>query len=64
MKVAIIGATGFCWPPRGDEALARGIQVTAIARQKKLPEHANLTVALGDVADTAAGGGNCAVRMR
>ena len=54
MKVAIIGATGFVGRRVVDEALARGIQVTAIARQKKeLPEHANLTVALGDVADTA-----------
>ncbi|WP_312425490.1 NAD(P)-dependent oxidoreductase [Serratia sp. (in: enterobacteria)] len=54
MKVAIIGATGFVGRRVVDEAQARGIQVTAIARQKKeLPEHANLTVALGDVADTA-----------
>lgn len=54
MKVAIIGATGFVGRRVVDEALARGIQVTAIARQKKdLPEHAHLTVALGDVADTA-----------
>ncbi|HAU5647208.1 NAD(P)-dependent oxidoreductase [Serratia nevei] len=54
MKVAIIGATGFVGRRVVDEALARDIQVTAIARQKKeLPEHANLTVALGDVADTA-----------
>ncbi|EPZ0267621.1 MULTISPECIES: NAD(P)-dependent oxidoreductase [Serratia] len=54
MKVAIIGATGFVGRRVVDEALARGIQVTAIARQKKeLPEHANLTIALGDVADTA-----------
>lgn len=54
MKVAIIGATGFVGRRVVDEALARGIQVTAIARQnKELPEHANLTVALGDVADTA-----------
>ncbi|MBH2957834.1 NAD(P)-dependent oxidoreductase [Serratia marcescens] len=54
MKIAIIGATGFVGRRVVDEALARGIQVTAIARQKKeLPEHANLTVALGDVADTA-----------
>ncbi|MBH2696714.1 NAD(P)-dependent oxidoreductase [Serratia marcescens] len=54
MKVAIIGATGFVGRRVVDEALARGIQVTAIARQKKeLPEHANLTVAQGDVADTA-----------
>ncbi|OKP52809.1 3-beta hydroxysteroid dehydrogenase [Serratia marcescens] len=54
MKVAIIGATGFVGRRVVDEALARGIQVTAIARQNKdLPEHAHLTVALGDVADTA-----------
>ncbi|HIE0942005.1 TPA: NAD(P)H-binding protein, partial [Serratia marcescens] len=46
MKVAIIGATGFVGRRVVDEALARGIQVTAIARQKKdLPEHANLTIA-------------------
>jgi len=52
MKVAIIGATGFVGRRVVDEALARGLQVTAIARQKKdLPENANLTVALGDVAD-------------
>ncbi|MBC3249356.1 3-beta hydroxysteroid dehydrogenase [Serratia fonticola] len=52
MKVAIIGATGFVGRRVVDEALARGLQVTAIARQKKdLPDNANLTVALGDVAD-------------
>ncbi|CAI0734349.1 Putative NADH-flavin reductase [Serratia entomophila] len=54
MKVAIIGATGFVGRRVVDEALSRGLQVTAIARQKKdLPENANLTVALGDIADTA-----------
>ncbi|WP_156292185.1 NAD(P)-dependent oxidoreductase [Serratia oryzae] len=53
MKVVIIGATGFVGRRVVDEALARGLQVTAIARQKKdLPDHANLTLALGDVADT------------
>ncbi|CAI1529740.1 MULTISPECIES: NAD(P)-dependent oxidoreductase [Serratia] len=52
MKVAIIGATGFVGRRVVDEALARGLQVTAIARQKKdLPDNANLAVALGDVAD-------------
>lgn len=52
MKVAIIGATGFVGRRVVDEALARGLQVTAIARQKKdLPDNANLTIALGDVAD-------------
>jgi putative NADH-flavin reductase len=52
MKVVIIGATGFVGRRVVDEALARGLQVTAIARQKKdLPDNANLTVALGDVAD-------------
>lgn len=52
MKVAIIGATGFVGRRVVDEALARGLQVTAIARQKKdLPDNVNLTVALGDVAD-------------
>jgi hypothetical protein len=53
MKVAIIGATGFVGRRVVDEALARGLQVTAIARQQKdLPDNANLTLALGDVADT------------
>lgn len=53
MKVVIIGATGFVGRRVVDEALARGLQVTAIARQKKdLPDNANLTVALGDVADS------------
>jgi len=53
MKVAIIGATGFVGRRVLDEALARGLQVTAIARQQKdLPENANLSIALGDVADT------------
>jgi hypothetical protein len=53
MKVAIIGATGFVGRRVVDEALARGLQVTAIARQQKdLPDNANLTIALGDVADT------------
>lgn len=52
MKVAIIGATGFVGRRVVDEALARGLQVTAIARKKKdLPDNANLTIALGDVAD-------------
>lgn len=52
MKVAIIGATGFVGRRVVDEALARGLQVTAIARQiKDLPDNANLTIALGDVAD-------------
>lgn len=36
MKVAIIGATGFVGRRVVDEALARDIQVTAIARQKKI----------------------------
>lgn len=35
MKVAIIGATGFVGRRVVDEALARGLQVTAIARQPK-----------------------------
>lgn len=54
MKVVVIGATGFVGRRVVDEALARGLQVTAIARQHKdLPDNANLTVALGDVADSA-----------
>ncbi|CNE91081.1 NAD(P)-dependent oxidoreductase [Yersinia nurmii] len=53
MKLAIIGATGFVGRKVIDEALARGHQVTAIARQPKdLPKADNLTIALGDIADT------------
>ncbi|ANI29366.1 3-beta hydroxysteroid dehydrogenase [Yersinia entomophaga] len=53
MKLAIIGATGFVGRKVIDEALARGHQVTAIARQPKdLPKTDNLTIALGDIADT------------
>lgn len=53
MKAVVIGATGFVGRRVVEEALARGLQVTAIARQKKdLPDNANLTVALGDVADS------------
>lgn len=36
MKIAIIGATGFVGRRVVDEALARGLDVTAIARQKKI----------------------------
>ncbi|MCR0998362.1 NAD(P)-dependent oxidoreductase [Serratia rubidaea] len=53
MKIAIIGATGFVGRRVVDEALARGLDVTAIARQKKdLPDNPRLHIALGDVADT------------
>lgn len=53
MKVAIIGATGFVGQQVVKEALDRGLQVTAIARQNKnLPDDTNLQVALGDVANT------------
>lgn len=52
MKLAIIGATGFVGRQVVEEALARGHQVTAIARhQKDLPQSTNLTVALGDIGD-------------
>lgn len=54
MKITVIGATGFVGRRVVDEALARGLEVTAIARQKKdLPDNANLHIALGDIADTA-----------
>lgn len=54
MKLAIIGATGFVGRIVVDEALARGHQVTAIARNAKdLPQSPALTIALGDVNDSA-----------
>lgn len=50
MKLAIIGATGFVGRVVVDEALARGHEVTAIARsQKDLPDVDRLHIALGDV---------------
>ena len=52
MKLAIIGATGFVGRVVVDEALARGHEVTAIARsQKDLPDVDRLHIALGDVAN-------------
>lgn len=53
MKLVIIGATGFVGRIVVDEALQRGHQVTAIARNAKdLPQTRGLTLALGDVNDT------------
>jgi len=54
MKVAIIGATGFVGPKVVSEALSRGYEVTAFARQpEKLDiENDNLTKQSVDVLDT------------
>ncbi|TBL71865.1 NAD(P)-dependent oxidoreductase [Obesumbacterium proteus] len=52
MKLAIIGATGFVGRVAVNEALARGHEVTAIARHTKdLPANSHLHIALGDVTD-------------
>lgn len=52
MKLAIIGATGFVGRVAVNEALARGHEVTAIARHTKdLPTNSHLHIALGDVTD-------------
>lgn len=54
MKITVIGATGFVGPEIVKEALARGHQVTAVSRStKNLPDNALLTVATGDVHDSA-----------
>ncbi|MBD8161758.1 NAD(P)-dependent oxidoreductase [Erwinia persicina] len=54
MKITIIGATGFVGPDVVKEALARGHEVTAISRSgKNLPADARLSVAKGDVHDSA-----------
>ncbi len=54
MKIALIGATGFIGSAILSEALNRGHQVTAIARNiEKLQQHANLTAKAGDVTDKA-----------
>ncbi len=50
MKIAIVGATGNVGQRLTAEALSRGHQVTALARNKKaLPAHENLTVAAADI---------------
>ena len=56
MKIALIGATGNVGSHILTEALARGHQVTAIARDTaKLPDnHPNLTASATDVYDTMA----------
>lgn len=55
MKIVLIGATGYVGSKLLAEALSRGHQVTAIARDpKNLPGHANLTAARVDVTDRAA----------
>lgn len=55
MKIAVIGATGNAGACIVAEALARGHQVTAIARHpEKLEARPNLTLKSADVHDTAA----------
>jgi putative NADH-flavin reductase len=56
MKMALIGATGYVGAKLVAEALARGHQVTAIARNGSglPPGQANLTVAKVDATDAAA----------
>ncbi|HEY9104450.1 NAD(P)-dependent oxidoreductase [Chitinimonas sp.] len=52
MKIALIGATGFVGSALLAEALQRGHQVTALARNTtKLPAQAGLTVTQADVYD-------------
>ncbi|MDB5145574.1 MAG: histidine kinase, partial [Mucilaginibacter sp.] len=55
MKIAIIGATGFVGSAVLNEALQRGHQVTAIARNiDKIPTgNKNLTAIAADVYDSA-----------
>ncbi|WP_427310116.1 NAD(P)-dependent oxidoreductase [Cupriavidus sp. H39] len=55
MKIAIIGATGRVGTRLTDEALRRGHQVTAIARQASgLPARAGVTTSDVDATDSAA----------
>lgn len=55
MKIAVVGATGKAGSRIVKEALARGHQVTAIARHpEKAPAAPNLTAKAGDAADPAA----------
>ncbi|MES2508848.1 MAG: NAD(P)-dependent oxidoreductase [Pseudomonadota bacterium] len=52
MKIALIGATGFTGAPVLAELLARGHQVTALARNPaKLPAQSGLTVVTADALD-------------
>lgn len=54
MKITVIGATGFVGPDVVKEALARGHQVTAVSRSgKNLSSDPQLTLALGDIHDSA-----------
>ncbi|PKH26548.1 3-beta hydroxysteroid dehydrogenase [Enterobacterales bacterium CwR94] len=54
MKIAVIGATGFVGPHIVQEALSRGHQVTAIARNtSKVTPAEHLDIQAGDIADTA-----------
>ncbi len=55
MKIAVIGATGNIGSKIMAEALERGHDVTAIARDtSKLPGHPRLSPQKGDAADSAA----------
>lgn len=54
MKIALIGGTGFVGGALLTELLARGHQVTALARSpEKYPAHSGLTVVRADVSDPA-----------
>jgi uncharacterized protein len=54
MKIALIGATGFVGTPLLAELLARGHQVTVLARNPgKLPAQVGLTVVAADALDAA-----------
>jgi putative NADH-flavin reductase len=53
MKIALIGATGFVGSAILKEALDRGHEVTAIARNpEKINVQNNLTIVKGDVMDS------------
>ena len=54
MKIALIGATGFAGSPVLSELLARGHQVTVLARTpSKLPAQTSLTVVAADALDAS-----------
>ena len=52
MKIALVGATGFVGSAILNEALDRGMDVTAIVRHpQKLKAQHHLTIVKGDVMD-------------